>query len=388
VKTYFSSESVAEGHPDKICDAISDAILDACLEQDPESRVDADTFVTVDLCICAGQVTTKAKVNYEAVARKKIREIGYTNPKLGFSDKSKVQVLIHKQVPDIAQGVNVGEGDFKEQGAGDSGIMFGYACNETRQLMPLPITLAHDLNKKLAEVRKNGGIREALPDGKSQVTIEYEDWVPKRADTIVVAMQHTDCDVEQLRAQVLEKVIKPVAGKWIDSKTKIFINGTGKFITGGPAADTGFTGRQIMDDSYGGMGRHGGGPYCGKDPSKVDRSAAYVARYIAKNIVAAGLADRCEIGLSYCIGFSEPLHIFVECFGTNKVPQETIEKLVRKNFPLKPAEVIRALDLKKAIYSKTSVCGHFGKEDQGLAWEKTDKAEALKKQAHSEKNRI
>ena len=379
MKTYFTSESVSEGHPDKIADSISDAILDECLRQDPESRVDADTFVARDFCLCAGQITTKAIVDYEAVARKRIRDIGYTDPGLGFSDKSKVQVMMIKQVPDIAQGVDEAAG--KEQGAGDSGMMFGYACRDTPQFMPLPITLAHALNVRLAEARKSGQIKVLRPDGKSQVTIEYEDWVPKRADTIVVSAQHDECDLGVLRGQILEKVIKPAVGKWIDSGTKVLINGTGMFITGGPAADNGFTGRQIMDDSYGGLGRHGGGPFCGKDPSKVDRSAAYMARYIAKNLVAAGLADRCEVQLSYCIGVAEPVSVYVECFGTNKLPQETIDELVRRNFRLKPAEIIRTLDLKKPIYAKTSVCGHFGKEDQGFSWEKTDKVPALREQA-------
>ncbi|MFI5412521.1 MAG: methionine adenosyltransferase, partial [Candidatus Micrarchaeales archaeon] len=279
MKTYFSSESVTEGHPDKVCDAVSDAILDACLAQDPESRVAVETLVTTDFCCVAGEVTTRAKVNFEDVVRKKIGEIGYSDPSLGFSDKSNVLVKIHEQSPDISQGVTEGQGEFKEQGAGDQGLMFGFACNETPQLMPLPIMLAHALTRRLAEVRKNGTIPEALPDGKSQVTIEYENGVPKRADTVVIAIHHKECDIEQLRNQVLEKVIRPVMGSFIDSNTKILINATGKFVLGGPAADSGVTGRKIIVDTYGGRGRHGGGAFSGKDPSKVDRSAAYAARY-------------------------------------------------------------------------------------------------------------
>lgn len=379
MKTYFSSESVTEGHPDKVCDAVSDAILDACLAQDPESRVAIETLVTRDFCCVAGEVTTRAKVNFEQVARQKIREIGYTDPGLGFSDKAKIQILVHEQSPDISQGVTEGEGEFKEQGAGDQGLMFGYASNETDQLMPLPIMLAHALTRRLAEVRKSGAIPEALPDGKSQVTVEYEDGVPKRVDTVVIAIHHKDCDMDKLRKQVLEKVIKPVLGNFMDSKTTVLINATGKFVLGGPAADTGVTGRKIIVDTYGGRGRHGGGAFSGKDPSKVDRSAAYAARYVAKNVVAAGLADECEVQLSYCIGYAEPLNVHVNCFGTNKVPIETIERLIRSNFTLKPAAIIKALGLKKPIYGKTSAYGHFGKSE--LSWEQTDKAEALKVQA-------
>lgn len=379
MKAYFSSESVTEGHPDKVCDGVSDAILDACLAQDPESRVAVETLVTTDFCCIAGEVTTRAKVNFEEVARKKIAEIGYTDPSIGFSDKSKLLVLIHEQSPDISQGVTEGQGEFKEQGAGDQGMMFGYASTDTKELMPLPIMLAHGLTRKLAQSRKSGEIKELLPDGKSQVTLEYDGDTPNRVDTVVIASHHRECDLEKLRAEILEKVIKPVLGNYFDSNTRVFINATGRFVVGGPAGDTGVTGRKIIVDTYGGKGHHGGGAFSGKDPSKVDRSAAYAARYVAKNIVAAELADRCEVQVAYCIGFAEPLNIHVECFGTNKIPQEKIEELVRKNFSLKPAEIIKALGLKRPIYNKTSAYGHFGKED--LPWEQTDKASELKKQA-------
>lgn len=388
MKTYFSSESVTEGHPDKVCDAISDAVLDACLEQDPDSRVAVETLATTNFCCMAGEVTTKAKVDFEAVARKKIMEIGYTDETLGFSGKSKMMVLIHEQSPDISQGVTVGQGDFAEQGAGDQGIMFGYACRETQQLMPMPIVLAHALTRKLAEVRRSGEINEALPDGKSEVTVEYEDGIPKRVDTVIIAIHHKDCDIAALRQKVMERVIRPVLGDLVDSKTRILINATGKFVIGGPAADTGVTGRKIIVDTYGGKGRHGGGAFSGKDPSKVDRSAAYEARYIAKNLVASGLADECEVQLSYCIGYAEPLNIHVQCFGTNKVPIETIEALIRENFALKPAEIISSLGLKEVHYGDTSAYGHFGKEE--LPWERTDKSEALRKEAglSTERNRV
>lgn len=379
MKRYFSSESVTEGHPDKVADGVSDAILDACLAQDPESRVAVETLVTHDFCCVAGEVTTRAKVDFEAIARKKIREIGYNDPSLGFSDKSKIQVLIHKQSPDISQGVTEGEGEYKEQGAGDQGMMFGYATNETPELMPLPIVLAHQLTKKLAEVRRNGAIPELLPDGKSQITMEYDDATPKRIDTVVIATHHKDCDMDKLREEIKKKVILPVVGDWVDKSTRILINATGKFVLGGPAADTGLTGRKIIVDTYGGKGHHGGGAFSGKDPSKVDRSAAYAARFVAKNIVAAGLADKCEVQVSYCIGYAEPLNIHIECFGTNKIPVHEIEALVRKNFKLKPAEIIKYFNLKRPLYSKTSAYGHFGKE--GLPWEETTLAAALFKAA-------
>ncbi len=374
MKRYFSSESVTEGHPDKVCDAISDAILDACLAQDPESRVAVETLVTANFCCIAGEITTKANVDFEQVARQKIREIGYTDPNLGFSDKAEILVKIHKQSPDISQGV-----DANEQGAGDQGLMFGYATNETEQLMPLPIVLAHGLTRKLAEARRSRAIPEVLPDGKSQVTVEYEGRLPKRVSAVVVSVHHKECNIEKLRADVREKVVGPVLGGWADKDTSILINATGRFALGGPAADTGVTGRKIIVDSYGGMGRHGGGAFSGKDPSKVDRSAAYMARYIAKNVVAAGLADECEIQVAYCIGIADPMNIHVNCFGTNKVPLEIIEELIRKNFNLRPSAIIRELGLKSPIYSRTVAYGHFGKG--GMPWEKTDKAKILREEA-------
>ena len=377
VVEYFSSESVTEGHPDKVCDNISDAILDACLAQDPNSRVAIECLATTNFLCISGEVTTTAKVDFEEVARNKIREIGYVDESIGFSDKSKILVLVHSQSPDIAQGVDEGKGDFKEQGAGDQGMMFGFACDETKELMALPISLAHALAKKLTDVRKSGEIKELLPDGKSQVTVEYVDGKPVRVDTVVIATHHRECDIEVMRKNILEKIIKPTLGKQFDDKTKVFINATGKFIVGGPMGDTGLTGRKIIVDTYGGKGHHGGGCFSGKDPSKVDRSGAYAARYIAKNIVASKLADRCEIQLAYCIGFAEPLNIHINCFGTEKISLSEIESLVRKNFSLKPANIINELKLKQPIYSKTSAYGHFGKEE--LPWERTDKAELLSK---------
>ncbi len=382
-KRYFSSESVTEGHPDKVCDNVSDAILDACLAQDKDSRVAIETAATKDFLLITGEVTTKAKVDYEKVARQKIAEIGYTDPTLGFSDKSKILLIIKEQSPDISQGVSEGEGEYKEQGAGDQGMMFGYATNETKELMPLPIVLAHALAKRLTDARKKGEIKELLPDGKSQVTIEYDETKPVRVDTVVIASHHKECDIEKLRKDILEKVIKPVLGEWMDKNTRVFINATGRFVYGGPAADTGLTGRKIIVDSYGGVGRHGGGAFSGKDPSKVDRSAAYAARYVAKNIVASGLADKCEVQLSYCIGFADPLNVHLDCSGTEKVALEDMEKLVRANFPLKPAEIIKTLGLKAPIYQKTSAYGHFGKSD--LPWEQTNVADKLKSALKSRK---
>ena len=376
MKYLFTSESITEGHPDKICDGISDAILDACLEQDPDSRVAVETLVTTNFVCIAGEVTTKAKVNFEEVARKKIAEIGYNVEGINFSDKSEIKVLIHKQSPDISQGVTEGEGDFKEQGAGDQGIMFGYASNETKHLMPLPIDMAHRLSMKLTEARKKGEIKELLPDGKTQVTVEYVDGKPMRISSVVLASHHTQCDIAKLRKDIKEKIINPIVGDMIDENTNILINATGQFLVGGPDGDAGLTGRKIIADTYGGMGRHGGGAFSGKDPSKVDRSAAYASRYIAKNIVAAGLADKCEVQLSYCIGYAEPLNVYIDCFGTEKVNLEVLEELIRKHFPLKPADIIRELKLKTPIYHKTSAYGHFGKPD--LPWEQTDKAELLK----------
>jgi S-adenosylmethionine synthetase len=379
MKYLFSSESITEGHPDKVCDGISDAILDACLAQDPDSRVAVETLVTTDFVCIAGEVTTKADVNYEEVARKKIAEIGYTEEGIGFSDKSEIKVLIHEQSSDISQGVTAGQGDYEEQGAGDQGIMFGFATNETEDLLPLPIDLAHKLCMRLTEARKKGEIKELLPDGKSQVTVEYVDGKPARVTTVVIAAHHKETDMKALRENIKEKVIKSVVGDMIDENTNILINATGKFVVGGPAGDAGLTGRKIIVDTYGGRGRHGGGAFSGKDPSKVDRSAAYACRYIAKNIVAAGLAEECEVQLAYCIGYAEPLSVHLNCGGTEKISLELMEELVRKHFPLKPADIISELKLKQPLYHKTSAYGHFGKKD--LPWEQTNKLEELKKDA-------
>ncbi|MBS3062015.1 MAG: methionine adenosyltransferase [Candidatus Diapherotrites archaeon] len=379
----FSSESVTEGHPDKVADQISDAILDACLAQDPNSHTGIETLVTTNLCILAGEINTKAKVDFQNVAREKIREIGYVYPEIGFDFKNAaVLSAIHSQSPDIAQGVNEGEGEFKEQGAGDQGLMFGFACNETPEFLPLTIVLAHRLTMRLSEVRKKNIVSGLFPDGKSQVTVEYENGKAKRLETVVIAAHHSEnVSVEELREQILEHVIRPVCGKWLDAKTKLFINSTGRFVLGGPTADTGLTGRKIIVDSYGGHSAHGGGAFSGKCPTKVDRSAAYMARYIAKNIVAAGLAEQCEIQLAYAIGVAEPVSVLVHTEGTAKVSEEVIEHAVREVFHLKPADIIKELDLLRPIYAKTAAYGHFGRNDPDFSWEKTDKAALLASKA-------
>ena len=372
----FTSESVAEGHPDKLCDQVSDALLDEFLKYDSDSRVAVECFTKTGFIVVGGEVTSKASFDVTDVVRKTVIEAGYDKQKYGFDGNTcGVIIALSKQSPDIAQGVNSSE--VKEQGAGDQGLMFGYATNETENYMPLPITLAHDLLKKRSELRKNKVLDYLGPDAKSQVTIEYEGGKPKRAHTIVLSTQHDEnVTLELIRKDMIEKVIKPVCGKWIDERTIFHVNPTGKFVIGGPVGDAGLTGRKIIVDSYGGFGRHGGGAFSGKDPSKVDRSAAYAARYIAKNVVASGLADNCEVQISYAIGIAEPVSVFVHCFETNKIPEEKIEELIRKNFPLKPADIIRELDLKKPIYKKTAVFGHFGRND--VSWERLDKVDVLK----------
>jgi S-adenosylmethionine synthetase len=382
MKNYFlTSESVTEGHPDKVCDLISDSILDELLKQDPESRVAVETLVTRGTVHIAGEVTTKANINFQEVARKTLKEIGYTDPKFGIdSEDAGVWLSIQKQSLQISQGVS--ESENKEPGAGDQGMMYGFACTETEELMPMPIIYSHKLTKRMAEVRKKCIIPHLGPDGKSQVTIEYEDDKPKRIDTIVIAQQHTEeISEEELMERIMNEVITPICPDLIDSKTKIYINATGKFIIGGPEGDTGLTGRKIIVDSYGGIGRHGGGAFSGKDPSKVDRSGAYMARYVAKNIVAAGLAEKCEVQISYAIGLSRPTSINVECFQTNKIPEEKIAEIVSRVFDLRPKSIIEKLDLKKPIYKKTASYGHFGRDEKEFTWELTDLAEKLREES-------
>ncbi len=377
----FTSESVTEGHPDKICDQVSDAILDELLKQDPKSRVAVETATTAGLVVVMGEITTKGYCEFQKVVRDVIRDIGYTKPDYLFDYRScGVLASIHEQSPDISQGVDVSKEH--EQGAGDQGIMFGHACRETPELMPLPIMLSHKLAKRLAQVRKDGTLPYLRPDGKTQVTIEYNDHKPKRAHTVVIAAQHDEnITLERLRKDITEHVIKPVCGEYFDSKTIVIINGTGKFVLGGPAADTGVTGRKIIIDTYGGRGHHGGGCFSGKDPSKVDRSGAYTARYVAKNIVAAGLADQCEVQISYVIGVAKPLSVFVDTRGTAKIPVEKIEQLVIDHVSFKPADMIKNLDLLRPIYKKTAAYGHFGREEPEFTWEKTDMVKKLREEA-------
>jgi S-adenosylmethionine synthetase len=378
----FTSESVSEGHPDKVADQISDAILDAILTEDPRSRVACETMVTTGIAIIAGEITTKAQVNYPDVVRETIREIGYDDPAMGFDHLNcGVMVSLDRQSPDIAMGVNEKEG--KEQGAGDQGLMFGYACDHTPELMPMPILLSHKLVKRLADVRKDGTLDFLRPDSKSQVTIRYEDNRPVMVDAVVISTQHSpDVDNATLREGVIEEVIKRVIPEGLmDSGTKFYINPTGRFVIGGPQGDCGLTGRKIIVDTYGGHGSHGGGAFSGKDPSKVDRSASYMARYVAKNIVAAGLAGECEVQLAYAIGVAEPVSVMVDTFGTEKVDPAKIAEAVRDTFTLKPHEIIDTLDLLRPIYRKTAAYGHFGRNEPEFTWERTDKAEALKKAA-------
>lgn len=376
--TFSTSESVTEGHPDKICDQISDAILDSLLAQDPYSRVAVETMVTTGSVHVAGEVTTRGFADVQRIVRQVLREIGYTDPAFGIDyEDAGVWISLHGQSPDIAQGVD-------REGAGDQGMMYGYACNETPEMMPLPIVLAHKLTRRMAEVRKLGEILHIGPDGKSQVTVEYHDGKPARVDAIVIAQQHKkDISEDDLKREIFEKVIQPICGKFTDSFTKVHINATGAFVVGGPEGDTGVTGRKIIVDTYGGVGRHGGGAFSGKDPSKVDRSGAYMARYIAKNIVAAGLASRCEVALSYAIGVAEPTSINTDCFGTARVPEERIGELVREYFSLTPRGIIESLDLRKPIYRQTAAYGHFGRKELGFHWEKTDKAGVLRKAAQN-----
>lgn len=380
---FFTSESVTEGHPDKICDQISDAILDALLEKDKEARVAVETSVTTGLVLIAGEVSTNKYVEMQKIVRETVKEIGYDRGKFGFdSENLAVLVSIDEQTADIAQGVNEGEGEFAEQGAGDQGIMFGYATNETSTYMPITIDLAHRLARRLTEVRKEGVLSYLRPDGKTQVTIEFdENNQPLRVDAIVVSSQHSpEVSQDVLKKDIRKHVIDYVIQKsWIDDNTKIYINPTGRFVVGGPQGDAGLTGRKIIVDTYGGVARHGGGAFSGKDPSKVDRSAAYAARYVAKNIVAAGLTDRCEIQLSYAIGVSHPMSIFVETFGTEKVSEDVIIKAIEENFDLTPKGIITTLDLKRPIYKQTAAYGHFGRDDLDLPWEKLDKVDDLKK---------
>ena len=383
IKNYlFTSESVTEGHPDKVADQISDSILDAILAQDPKSRVACETLVTTGLALIAGEITTKAQVNYPEVVRNTIRDIGYTDAGMGFDAHTcAVMVTLDRQSPDIAMGVDTTEG--KEQGAGDQGLMFGYACNHTPELMPMPIHFAHRITQRLAEARKKGELKFLRPDGKSQVTIQYINNRPVKVDTVVVSSQHSpDVDNKKLREAIIEEVVKrAIPAEFLDKNTKYYINPTGRFVVGGPQGDCGLTGRKIIVDTYGGHGSHGGGAFSGKDPSKVDRSASYMARYVAKNVVAAGLADECEVQVAYAIGVAEPVSVMVDTFGTEKIAPEKIVQLIQENFKMKPADIIKTLDLLRPIYRKTAANGHFGRNEPEFTWERTDKAAALKKAA-------
>jgi len=379
----FTSESVTAGHPDKMCDQMSDAILDAIYEKDPQARVAIECLTKTGFVVVAGEVTTNTYVDVQQIVRDTVLEIGYDKPEYGFEGSTcGVLVALSGQSPDIAQGVDEDAGLHQEQGAGDQGLMFGYATNETPEYMPLPIVLAHKLTKRLASARKRGEIWYLRPDGKSQVTVEYEDGKPKRVDTVVISTQHhPDVDLATIRRDMIEKIVKPVCADYVDEDTKYFINPTGKFVIGGPVGDAGVTGRKIIVDTYGGHGSHGGGAFSGKDPSKVDRSGAYYARYVAKNIIAAGLADKCEVQVAYAIGVADPVSILVNTFDTGKVPEEKIVELVRKHFDFKPKSIIEQLNLRRPIYKKTAAYGHFGRDDPDFTWEKTDKAELLQQEA-------
>ena len=390
-KHFFTSESVTEGHPDKVCDQISDAVLDSILAQDPQARVACETVTNTGLVLVTGEISTNCYVDIPKVVRETIREIGYTRAKYGFDcDNASVLTAIEEQSADIALGVDKAleakegaGGDEEAIGAGDQGMMFGYACNETPELMPLPISLAHKLAHRLADVRKSGQIPYLRPDGKTQVTVEYEDGRPIRVDTIVISAQHDpEAAISQIREDLLRDVVGPVVPpELLDGRTKYFINPTGRFVLGGPAVDSGLTGRKIIVDTYGGYARHGGGAFSGKDPTKVDRSATYAARHVAKNIVAAGLADKCEVQIAYAIGVANPVSLLVDTFGTNKIDEEKIERLVREHFDLRPAAIIRRLDLRRPIYKKLAAYGHMGREDLDMSFEKTDMAETLRRAA-------
>ena len=382
-KVLISSESVTEGHPDKMCDLISDAILDEALREDKYSRVAIETATKNGGVMVFGEMTTKGYIDIPKVVRDTIKNIGYTKSDYGIEwETCSVWVQITEQSPDISRGVSEGSGLYKDQGAGDQGMMYGYASNETKELMPLPISLAHKLANKLSIVRKVNELPYLRPDGKSQVSIEYDkNGKPVRADTIVVSTQHdSGISYKRIKEDIIKKVIKPVCNKWIDKETIFHVNPTGAFVRGGPYADAGLTGRKIIVDTYGGMGRHGGGAFSGKDPTKVDRSAAYIARYIAKNIVAANIADKCEIQLAYAIGVAEPVSINIDCFGTNKIPINSIEKIIKEFFPLTPSKIIKHLDLRRPIFTKTAAYGHFGRDDPDFTWEKTDKVKLIKKE--------
>ena len=380
----FTSESVSEGHPDKVADQISDAILDAIIAEDPKARVACETLVTTGMAMIAGEITTSAYVDMPDIVRQTIKEIGYDDSSMGFDyETCAVLTSIDRQSPDISQGVSEGEGLFTEQGAGDQGLMFGYACNETPELMPMPITFAHKLTKRLADVRKSGLLNFLRPDSKSQVSIQYIDDKPIRVDTVVISSQHNpDVTYENLKESIIAEVVNEVIpADLLDENTKYFINPTGRFVVGGPMGDCGLTGRKIIVDTYGGQGSHGGGAFSGKDPSKVDRSASYMARYVAKNIVAAGLADKCEVQLAYAIGVAEPVSVMINTFGTGKIPSNEIARVVREEFDMRPRGIVETLDLLRPIYRKTAAYGHFGRELPEFTWERTDRVASLQKLA-------
>jgi len=374
----FTSESVTEGHPDKICDQISDSILDELLRQDPESRVAVESMATTGIVFIAGEVTSKARLDTQKVVRDTIRDVGYDKPEYGFDcNTCSVLTSLHEQSPDISLGVTSSKN--KEQGAGDQGLMFGYATNETPEFMPLPITMANQLCMKLSQVRKTKDLPWVRPDGKSQVSVVYEDYNPIRIDTVVVSTQHSpEVSLDELREEIIDKVISPVCENWVDGQTNFLVNPTGRFVFGGPPGDTGLTGRKIIADTYGGMGRHGGGAFSGKDPSKVDRSACYMARYVAKNIIAAELAKRCEVQVAYAIGVAEPVSVMIDTYGTGRVSEDQIEKSIRKSFDMRPAGIIKMLDLKKPKYKMTAAYGHFGRNEPGFTWEKIDKVASIR----------